>query len=64
MREPDQEQPELDDDRLVEAELGVDPRDVGIVRPLAEESAAVGSPGSNRTSTNATMVIKNSVGTS
>ena len=37
VREAKQEEPELHDDRPVEAELGVDPRHVGVVGPFAQE---------------------------
>ena len=39
MRQSLEEQPELHRDRLVEAELGIDPRDVGVGRPVAQDGA-------------------------
>ena len=37
MRQSNQEQPELNDDRLVEAKLSIDARDVGVARAFAQK---------------------------
>ena len=54
---------ELQGQRLVEAKLGIDARDVGVGGAITDIMALAGSPGSERTITNVTSRITTKVGT-